>query len=84
MVGNDNGRLSGGVTDLPPYKSIRHNETGLLVKSSDDWYNALVELIDNKDLRLKIADNARQQVTEEFSWQCSKEETLGRFLPRFK
>jgi O-antigen biosynthesis protein len=67
-------------TDLPPYQSIRHNETGLLVKSSDDWYNALVELIDNKDLRLKIADNAKQQVTEEFSWQCSKKKLWEDFF----
>jgi glycosyltransferase involved in cell wall biosynthesis len=61
-------------TKLPPYECIKHNETGLLVNPGDKdaWFNYMEELIENKDLRLKLARNARQHAIEEYSWQCSK------------
>lgn len=71
-------------SDLLPYEAIKHNETGIKVKTKNDWYNALVELIENKDFRLKLADNARQQVIEEFSWQCSKRKIWQEFFLNLK
>jgi len=61
-------------TKLPPYACIKHNETGMLVEpdDNDDWFNCMEELIENKDLRRRLAKNARQQVVEEYSWQCSQ------------
>lgn len=61
-------------TKLPPYECIKHGETGMLVAPGDKdaWYDYMVELIENVDLRLKLAANARQQAIEEYSWQCYK------------
>ena len=60
-------------SDLEPYKCIKHNETGLLASKPEEWYDYLVELIENKDLRTKIVKNAQVQIKEEYSWQCSKQ-----------
>lgn len=70
-------------TKLPPYECIKHNETGMLVEpdDSDAWFDYMVELIENKDLRRRFARNARQQIIEEYSWQCSqRDKWLKAFL----
>jgi glycosyltransferase involved in cell wall biosynthesis len=63
-------------TNLPPYKCIKPNETGMLVEPEDKdaWFNCMEELIENKDLRRRLAKNARQQVIEEYSWHCSQKD----------
>lgn len=57
-------------TDLPPYESIKHGETGFKIKTSQEWYDCLEELIENKNYRRKISANAFEQVKQEYSWQC--------------
>jgi len=68
-------------SDLPPYDSIRHKETGFKVKTSQEWYDCLEELIENKDYRQKINANAREHIRQEYCWQCkSREIWLQAFL----
>lgn len=57
-------------TDLPPYDCVVNKETGLLVKPGDTqgWFDALDELIQNKDYRLKLNENARAQIYQKYSW----------------
>lgn len=45
-------------------KMIAHNETGLLCKSSDDWYAAILKLVDDADYRTLIAQNAYEYCQE--------------------
>ena len=57
-------------TDLPPYESIQNKETGLKVKNGQEWYDALDELIQNRDYRLKLNTNACEQIRQKYCWQC--------------
>lgn len=68
-------------TDLPPYKCIKHLETGILIEDPLDWYDAIANLIKDKELRQKLASNAQEQIRQEYSWQCSKKDLwLNAFL----
>lgn len=49
---------------------ISNDETGLLVKPSE-WFNALEELILNKEERIRLGENAHRHVTE--NWQYNEE-----------
>lgn len=53
-------------SNIPPFTDIvKDGETGLLVNNtSDDWYEALEKLINNRKLRKQLADNARKEVEE--------------------
>ncbi len=61
--------IAGVYSDVPPYSdSVRHRHTGLLVSQSvDDWYDALVELIDNPGLRRTYGRNAHEDVRALYS-----------------
>jgi glycosyltransferase involved in cell wall biosynthesis len=63
-------------TNLPPYGCIKHGETGLLVDANDQigWYDALEELIKNKEYRLNLNNAAREQIRNEYCWQSSAAE----------
>lgn len=54
-----------------PYRdTIQHNEDGLLVNNTtQEWYDALDELITNATKRKKLATNARQRVLRDFTIQ---------------
>jgi glycosyltransferase involved in cell wall biosynthesis len=58
-------------TDLPPYDCITNKENGLLVKPGDEqgWFDALDELIQNREYRLKLNDNARDLIHQKYTWQ---------------
>ena len=50
-------------SDFGAFKTkIKNNETGLLCKSKDDWYEKLKFLIDNPDEKDRIANNAYKYV----------------------
>ena len=58
-------------SEVEPYsKSIKNNETGLLVQAHGsvhyDWYKKIKRLILDEQLRLKLAENASKFVREEF------------------
>lgn len=46
--------------------AIKHNETGLLCNTTEDWYNALKRLIMDSDERIRIAQNAYEFVKKEY------------------
>jgi glycosyltransferase involved in cell wall biosynthesis len=46
---------------------IRHGETGVLCTSNEEWEEALCKLIDDADLRQRIAEAARRDVEERFA-----------------
>ena len=47
---------------------VTNKETGMLVsQNSDDWYMAMVEMIEHPELRRKIAENAERVSRENFS-----------------
>jgi len=46
---------------------ITHKENGWLVKTNEEWTDALETLINNPELRKKLGENARQSVLENYS-----------------
>jgi len=50
------------------YKDIvKHNETGLLANTPEEWKKAIKSLIDNPDLRKRLAENAYQDVIKNYN-----------------
>ena len=52
---------------LEPYECVEDGDTGMLAKDDDEFFNKLCELIDNKELREKIASNAYDKNYEDFN-----------------
>lgn len=48
--------------DLDPYDTVTHGATGLKATTPDDWYAKLNVLIDNAEMRTRIAANAREDI----------------------
>ncbi len=64
-------------TDFSTAKQfIQPDENGILVKTQEDWINALIKLIDNPDLRKRIGENARRTALEKFSKSVIKTKYL--------
>lgn len=62
--------IVGVYSDLEPYASIRHGETGLKVtNTADAWFSAVCELVDNPEKRRAIALAAQREVEESYSLQ---------------
>ncbi|WP_237469033.1 glycosyltransferase [Gluconobacter sphaericus] len=66
--------LSGVATIASPtgpfQRVIRHGETGFLADSPTDWYDALIELIDNPERRVRMARDAYHSVLWPFGPQA--------------
>lgn len=60
--------IAGVYQDMEPYAAVRDGETGL--KTSDGWYEPLVRLVDNPDLRAGIADRAKRDILA--NWNVEK------------
>ncbi|HBE78226.1 MAG TPA: hypothetical protein DDW65_10655, partial [Firmicutes bacterium] len=62
-------RIAGIYSNIPPYSTnVQSGETGLLVENNEQaWYDAIKTLIDNDDLRNKIAVQTRRWVEEQRS-----------------
>jgi glycosyltransferase involved in cell wall biosynthesis len=82
-------RIAGIYSDVDVYSSsIAHRENGLLVNNTPDaWYDAIAELIENRDLRINIQKRAylfaRQNFSEEaFAeiWYRQIKDVLGQTL----
>jgi len=54
------------VSNVEPYSCVKHMETGWVVRKNKHkyWKDALCTLIEDKDLRTKLADNAHKWVWE--------------------
>ncbi len=64
----------GGVNE-----AVRNGETGLLVKrgSSDELADALLRLLSDKPLRIKMGANGRRFVIENFTWDTCAQKMLN-------
>lgn len=55
---------------------IKHGENGFLATSQQDWVNCISILIENSELRLKMANAGRQTVVENYSVEANKHQYL--------
>jgi hypothetical protein len=46
----------------PYLRAIRNGETGFLASNPEDWYTALLQLVDDPDLRLRVGRAAQRDV----------------------
>jgi len=53
--------------DIRQYREAVKN-TGFLAKTSEDWYQSIKKLIDDKELRKQMGENAFNEVKK--NWQC--------------
>jgi hypothetical protein len=62
-------RIAGVYSDVEVYSScVVDGETGLLVRNDPEaWYQAMVRLIEDHELREKIKNQARQKVQQQYS-----------------
>lgn len=61
--------------DILGKETIRDGETGVLARP-DEWVEKLSELIENKELRLKIGRNAYDFVVKEWQYKDAKKHIL--------
>lgn len=55
-------------SNIPPYSEVITNMVdGILVNSEEEWSEAITMLIDNQQLRKKLADRAYENVRENYS-----------------
>ncbi len=67
--------VPGVFSDIEPYKNvIIDGENGFLAKSEDEWFEKLETLIQNPDLRYKLAKNAQETVRA--NWLMSENARL--------
>lgn len=80
-------RLPTIASDVEPYaKSIRHNETGLIVQNTtESWYAALENLVLNKSERTRMGNNAHKDVLKKYDitknvslWHSTYQEFLDK------
>lgn len=58
---------------------IIHGQNGFLANTEEEWINYLSQLIENKELRLKLGEAGRQTVLEKYSVEANKEKYLEAF-----
>lgn len=54
--------------DIRQYQEVVDGTNGLLAKTADDWYQAIKKLIDDKDLRREMGENAFKTIEKD--WQA--------------
>jgi len=59
---------------------ITHGQNGFLATTEEEWLNYLSQLIENKELRLKLGEAGRQTVIEKYSVEANKEKYFLAFL----
>lgn len=87
--------LEAGVVGVPTIASarpdfvraIRHGENGLLADAPDEWRDALELIVDDRDLRRRIGDAAREDVLERHTTHATAEaaaSALERLVPNLR
>jgi L-malate glycosyltransferase len=56
---------------------ITHNTSGLLVKTDEEWLQALIELIDSPQRRIDLGKNGRKVIDERFSILVNRDRYLS-------
>lgn len=67
-----------------PYQVIEHGKTGFLAKTKDEWVDILSKLIEDKQLRKEIGENAHDEVL--LNWQMKDgaykwDEVIDKYTP---
>jgi glycosyltransferase involved in cell wall biosynthesis len=71
----------GVFSDTRPYRdTIEHGKTGYLARTADDWYESLKILIDSKEKRQEIGQNAYDHIKKERQIQNNVKEYADFFL----
>lgn len=75
-------RIPAIYSESPAYVDwVKHKENGMLVAGSrDDWYEAMVELIEQPELRMKIMGNAETTAKENFSVEACADRWRNQIL----
>jgi glycosyltransferase involved in cell wall biosynthesis len=60
-------RVPSVCSKLEPYNCVEDGITGMLAKDEDEFFEKLCQLIDSKDLRQKISDNAYDKNYEDYN-----------------
>ncbi len=70
--------IAGIYSDVEVYStSVQHGSTGLLVPNhTDGWHEAIVQLIENQDLRQKLTMQAQEYVRQNYSQERFENLTL--------
>ena len=63
-------------SDVRPYHDIKHGKTGYLASSTTQWVKYLSLFIENKELRERIGQQAKQEVLDHW--------TIDKFLPLYE
>ncbi len=66
------GSPQGGIKEI-----IDNNKTGLMVNDEDELYNAMENLIINKDLRDKLSKNLNKKIKREFLWERTAQKIIN-------
>ena len=62
------------------YEPITNGKDGLIVKpNEDELFKGIVKLIEDKNLAIKLGENARKTVLEKFTWEISAKKYLKVF-----
>jgi glycosyltransferase involved in cell wall biosynthesis len=72
-------------SDFGPYKeTIEHEKTGILVSDNRDWYDAVMDIVNNEEKRNKILENAKKVVDGRYNieinyqlWKEAIDELIG-------
>jgi glycosyltransferase involved in cell wall biosynthesis len=59
------------------FRVIENNVSGFLVKSDDEWYDAIQRLIENAELRRRIGVTARKRIEELYSIKANAKRYLN-------
>lgn len=59
------------------YRVMEHEVSGFLVNTQEEWYNALVRLINDPELRSQIGKNARARVEQYYSIRANRDTYLS-------
>lgn len=66
------------------YRIIENNKTGILVKTEDEWYEAIMHLINHPEERIRIGNNARKVVESTYSVKANEPAYLKIFDEVYK
>lgn len=61
------------------FRVIENDESGFLVNTPNEWLNSIKLLLENKELRKRIGENARKRVEDRFSIAANKSTYLHIF-----
>ena len=61
------------------FRVIEDGVSGFLVKSEEEWFDRLSQLLSDAELRRRIGQNARQRVEASFSIKANRDTYLGIF-----